>query len=71
MSREPNPHGRKMAFIATLLIVLSYVFSLLVAFTHSAVLLTVLIPGALGCLALGALIWVMAVLREVKDKGVL
>ena len=71
MTEAPSTRGRIMAVVATLLIVVSYVFSLFVAFVYDAVWLTVLIPAALGSLALGALIWLLAVVREAKRKGVL
>ena len=66
-----TPRGERRARIATLSIVGAYVFMLTAAIVDDAVWLTVLIPAGLGCLALGVLIWTVAVIREAKSKGVL
>ena len=67
----PGSRGKRLWMIASLLTVLSYVLLTWVAFTDDAVLLVVLIPGGLGCLGLGVVLWATAVIKDVRDKGVL
>ena len=57
--------------MAVVLVVIAYGLLLAVAFTTDAVTLVFIIPAALGCLALGILIWGVAVIKDARRKGML
>ena len=71
MSQPVSRRGKQFGVIATVLIILTYVLLGIAAFSDDAVLLVVVIPAGLGCLVLGAGIWLTAVIREARRKGVL
>ena len=56
---------------AVILIVITYGLPVAVAFSTNAVTLVFIIPAALGCLALGILIWGIAVIKDARRQGML
>jgi hypothetical protein len=67
----PKSRDSRLWFLASMLTILSYVLLGWVAFTNDAVLLVVLIPSGLGCLGLGIILWAGAVIKDIRNKGVL
>jgi hypothetical protein len=53
------------------LLLIAYASMTLVAFNVHAVYLTILIPIGMGSTALAIFIWLLAVRRDLKEKGVL